>query len=305
MNLSRYDLNLLVALRALLEERNVTRAGERLGLSQPAASNALARLRRQFGDELLVRSGQAMELTPLARALLDMVTATLTMAERTYEMTSEFDPVASTRRFTVVGSDYGLSLLAAPLRELDVVAPGVHVRLDLLRAEHLRDPEGLLRRADFMVAPRAWLHGLPAAHLSTDEWVGVIDRANRAVGDRLTMDELRTLRLVGLFDEPPGDAHIGRQLEVLGIESDGRISVESFLEVPFLVEHTERLGLLPRRMAERSARSAHIRLVALPFEAAELVEMLCWHPRADPDPGHRWFRTLLGAAAAPDRVSGS
>ena len=115
MNLSRYDLNLLVVLQALLEERNVTRAGERIGLSQPATSNALQRLRRQFGDELLVRSGNTMELTPLARALLDMVSETLTLAGRTYQLTSEFNPAENSRRFTILGADYGLSLLAAPV----------------------------------------------------------------------------------------------------------------------------------------------------------------------------------------------
>jgi DNA-binding transcriptional LysR family regulator len=293
VNLSRYDLNLLVVLRALLEERNVTRAGGRLGLSQPATSNALARLRRQFGDDLLVRSGQSMELTPLARSLLDMVSGTLTMAERTYEMTREFDPVASTRSFSVIGSDYGLSLLAAPLRRLDTLGPEIGVRLGLLRAENLRDPDGLLRRVDLMVAPKAWLRTFPSAPLASDGWVGVVDLANDTVGEVLTVEDLRNLRTVGLYDEPPGGAHIGRQFEVLGIESSARIMVESFLEVPLLVEHTERLGLLPRGLAERAARAMHLRLVALPFESAVLAEELFWHPVAEHDPGHRWLRELL------------
>jgi DNA-binding transcriptional LysR family regulator len=293
VNLSRHDLNLLVVLRALLEERNVTRAGERIGLSQPATSNALQRLRREFGDELLVRSGNTMELTPLARTLLAMVSDTLTLAERTYQLTSEFSPTESTRRFTVLGSDYGLSLLAGSLRWLDTLAPEIGIQLGVIREEHLRDPDATLRRIDVMVAPLGWLHGFPSVPLYTDVWVGVVDRDNDQVGDALVVDDLKHMRLVGIFEEPAGGGvHIRRQLDVLGIDPPGRISVESFFDVPLFVEHTGRLGLVPRRVVELLAGSTHIRPVSLPFEA-EMTEALYWHRLADPDPGHRWLRDQL------------
>ncbi|WP_198653570.1 LysR family transcriptional regulator [Actinocorallia populi] len=294
MDLARYDLNLLVALRALLEERNVTRAGERLGITQPAASNALARLRRQFGDELLVRRGQAMELTPLAASLLDMVSATLSLAERTYDVVQEFDPATSIRRFSVRGSDYALSLLAAPLRRLEEVAPGIRLQLGAVRGEHLHDPEVLLRRVDLLVVPKAWLPGFPSLPLAADDWVGVVDRDRGPAGDRLTLEDLGRLPMVGLFDDPSNaGSHIKRQLEVLGITLAIRVSVESFFEVPLLVEHTGRIGLLPRRFAEKAARSARIRSVELPVPTAALQEEAFWHPLAESDPGHRWLRSLL------------
>src|SRR4051812_11588011 len=124
MNLSQVDLNLLVALDALLSERNVTRAGERVGLSQPAMSSALSRLRRLFQDELLVREGRVYELTLLAQELRDPLQNILEMIDQTIEKKPAFDPAVDKRTFTIVASDHMAFLVLQPLvRRLTMEAP--------------------------------------------------------------------------------------------------------------------------------------------------------------------------------------
>src|SRR5919202_938307 len=128
VNLARLDLNLVVALRALLEERNVTRAGRRVGLSQPAMSAALARLRRHFDDELLARVGGGYELTPLGSALLERTAAACDLLERVFSSQSEFDPRTESREFTLLSSDYGAIVFGAELaRVLHREAPGIRL----------------------------------------------------------------------------------------------------------------------------------------------------------------------------------
>jgi DNA-binding transcriptional LysR family regulator len=115
--MKRLDLNLLPQLQALLELRNVSRAAERLQLSQPATSAALARLRRHFGDDLLVRVGRAYELTPFAQALLPLVEEAMQHVQRATRIRSGFDPASSERTFVIAASDYAATLMVGPLRK--------------------------------------------------------------------------------------------------------------------------------------------------------------------------------------------
>ena len=129
--LREVDANLLLSLHALLEERNLTHAGERMTMSQPAMSGALARLRKHFDDELLVRVGRGFELTPLAEQLRPEVAEAIEAAEALLGNQREFDPASSSRRFTVSMSEYAMTVLAEPLtRLLAEQAPACTVALD-------------------------------------------------------------------------------------------------------------------------------------------------------------------------------
>src|SRR6266849_11222406 len=129
MSLGGTDLNLMVALKALLEEGNVTKAGAKIGKSQPTMSTALARLRRHYQDELLVRVGRDYELTPFARALVPTVQQTLNSVELALDAGRRFDPATSRHTFLLTASDYAISVLGEPLlRRVSGVAPGI--RLD-------------------------------------------------------------------------------------------------------------------------------------------------------------------------------
>ena len=127
------DLASVPVLRALLQERSVTRAADVVGLTQPAVSHALARLRRRLGDDLLVRVGREYQLTPLGQSLLDRTETVYDALERLFEQ--DFDPANSTRRFTLVQSDYSMVLLAEPLTQLlRIEAPGVRLSFQQLTA---------------------------------------------------------------------------------------------------------------------------------------------------------------------------
>jgi hypothetical protein len=156
VNLSRLDLNLVVALRALLEERNVTRAGERIGLSQPAMSAALSRLRRHFDDELLARTGNSYELTPLGTALRDRSATACDLLERVFSSQADFDPAAETREFTLLASDYGAAVFGAALaRALHQEAPGIRLTFQHPAPSVVENAAAVLSTVDGLLLPTA------------------------------------------------------------------------------------------------------------------------------------------------------
>src|SRR5271165_3577953 len=169
MNLAQVDLNLLVALDALLRERSVTRAGKRIGLSQSAMSAVLARVRELFGDQLLVRVGREYQLTPVALGLTEPVQEILGLVERTIRDRSPFEPKTAQRQFTIAAADYALAVIVQPLLErLAEGAPGVSLRFRPLQEDM---PRLLgLRRVDLAILPAGALEGFPSQELFRDEW---------------------------------------------------------------------------------------------------------------------------------------
>ncbi|HEX2082373.1 MAG TPA: LysR family transcriptional regulator [Xanthomonadaceae bacterium] len=291
VNLAGVDLNLLVALRALLQERNVTRAAQVVGVSQPAMSNALARLRRLYGDELLVREGRGLVLTSVARELLHAVEPALGMVERTLRIQASFDPAVANQHFRIAASDYGMTLVAERLRGLQRTAPGVTV--DLVQIDHgfVRNIEMVMRQVDALVAPRAFLSGYPNEPLSSEPWVAVADIDHGA--ELLDEADLHGRCLVGLFPDLGAGAHIERLLTVRGITATGAVNAESFFAVAALVEGTDRIGFVPAGLARRLRSGYRIRVMDVPFLGEPLVECLYWHRSAQRDPAHLWLRSLL------------
>ncbi|MDX6313050.1 MAG: hypothetical protein QOF84_5136 [Streptomyces sp.] len=298
MGLGAIDLNLLVALEALLEDRNVTHAGVRLSTSQSAMSGSLARLRRHFNDELLVRVGRNYELTPLAERLLPVVQDTLRKAEEALSLTRQFDPAESRQRFSVVMSDYAMTVFVEPLlRVLADEAPGV--RIDFHPLVH-GEPENEthLRCHDVMVAPLGYsLPGISETVMH-DRFVCIVDRNNRRVKDgRLTLRDLAEMPHAGAgFGKSPTPA--GRQLETLGITPRVQVSTPGFSVLPFLVAGTELVALVPERLATRFEPFVGCLAVPTPFPDVPLIEALYWHHNRHTDPGHRWLRETIRRVGA-------
>jgi DNA-binding transcriptional LysR family regulator len=185
VNLASLDLNLLVALRALLEERNVTRAGLRVGLSQPAMSAALARLRRHFGDELLVRNGNRYELTPLGTALHAPAVNSYAMLERLFTSRADFQPATERHEFTLLSSDYAIAVFGTALaRVLHTEAPGVRLQFLNMPSEVVENAESVLSGVDGLLMPHGVIGDLPAVELYRDESRPTIRRS--ATGSRST-----------------------------------------------------------------------------------------------------------------------
>lgn len=297
VNLASLDLNLVVALRALLEERNVTRAGRRIGLSQPAMSAALAKLRRHFGDELLARVGGHYELTALGEVLLDRTMAACGLLERLFTSQADFDPAAESREFTLAATDYAVTVFGADLaRAFDREAPGIRVRFVQIPNGISEEPGALLSTVDGMIMPHGIISGFPATELFQDGWVFLVAEDNREVGDHLTRDDVARLPWVTYlraYDSPAV-----RQLGMLGIEPRVDVSVDSFTTLPFLVAGTRRIALIPALLAERLRGTAPVRIMKPPYESVPLQEALWWHPLHTRDAAHIWLRETAARVAA-------
>ncbi|ROO85679.1 LysR family transcriptional regulator [Actinocorallia herbida] len=294
MQLESLDLNLLMALHALLEERNVTRAGRRLGLSQPAMSANLARLRRHFGDELLIRVGNVYELTPLAAALIDSTMHAVNVVERVFSARPSFDPATSDREFTIVTSDYAVSVMGEELmRILGERAPHVRMRFLQINVPRIDDVDTTLRSTDGVVMPHGFISGYPSVDVYADRWVVLADPHNPALADGLTMDHLGTLPWVATFRGPTASASAARQLNLLGVKPRVEMVVENFQSLPFLVAGTGRIALIQERLASKLAAFTVCAVHPCPYEAVPVLEALWFHPVHHSDPAHRWLRDTL------------
>lgn len=289
------DLNLLVALRALLEEANVTRAGERIGIGQSTMSSALGRLRTQFEDELLVRVGRDYELTPLARQLLPQVQITIPMIERALGIDGGFDPEAADRRISFQLTDDA----AIELRPyFAILRAARNVRLDLLRipSEPIDGDRELLAR-DFLVAePGTGIEG-ESVPLYRDEYVVIAAHDNPAVrAGEISIDDFLRLPHVrcdfGRTRVPPSE----RRMRELDLTFDVRVTTSSMLPIPAIVAGTELIGVVPRRLVDRLGAVSGTVAVPTPFPTVELIQRLWWHPAHTHDAAHTWVRETLVAA---------
>lgn len=296
--LARVDLNLLVALDSLLRERSVTRSAVALGLGQPAMSAALGRLRRYFHDDLLLRAGNAYELTPLAAALVPRVTQALAAVGLVFGAATEFDAATTEREFTLCVSDYAAAVLAAPLSAI-VRDRAPHARLRLQQAPPAvveRVPESL-RDIDALILPHGFISGVAHHDLYQDRFVLVVGADNDAVTGPVSLEQLASMPMVVTFHGPTSYTVAAKQLQMAGLESRVEVVTESFMVLPFLLPGTDRIALIPALLAREFVRTGTIRIVESTFAITGLVEAVWWHPMFDADPGHRWLRDTLVEAA--------
>lgn len=296
-SLSRLDLNLLVSLDALLTERSVTRAAERLHLSQPALSASLARLRTHFGDPILARRGNTYELTPLALRLADHTTTALDAAKRVFESQATWDPSESVRQFSIYGSDYGFTTIGRVVSELAAErAPGVHFRFMLHNPVVVDDAANRLRSVDGMIIPHGMLVDLPYQDLWHDDWVALVASSNEEVGESLTTAQLSSMPWVMNYQSRTAFTSAERQVQQMGIEPNVEVVVESFLSMPYFIVDTPRIGIVQSALMPLITRTLPVRVVGLPFEPTPLTNALWWHPVHSFDPEHTWMRELFTEA---------
>jgi DNA-binding transcriptional LysR family regulator len=294
VNLASLDLNLLVSLDALLQQRSVTKAAAQMGLSQPALSASLARLRRHFGDDLLTRVGNEYRLTPLAVQLRDMARGALTGVERVFAAQTDFDPASSTREFSLLVSDYGVAVLGDTLAALLAEeAPHARLRFIANSPSAVDRAEQVLLSTDLLVLPHGFVTDLSHRDLYRDEWVCIVAADNEAVGEQLTVDDLESLPWVVTFHGPTAATPAARQMRMRGIELDVQVVTESFLTVPGLVAGSRRIALLQRRLVELLPLNLGIRALPPPVEVGQLVEAMWWHPAFDDDPEHAYLRDVV------------
>jgi DNA-binding transcriptional LysR family regulator len=306
-HLANLDLNLLVALRELMRERSVTRAAQRLGVTQPAASAALSRLRRHFGDELLVREHGEYVLTPLGAQLAEQVEAVCAAAERLFAASNSFDPATSEREFTLVMADYTIMVMGEALSHaVAKAAPRARLHIRLVRESLAADFADGIRFVDGMVAPPTHGFALPdtsSAELFVDRWVCVFDSDNPVLdgGGSLRLRDLAGLPWVAPYYRAGSPAvnsvPVMRQFALLGLQPRIAVRVESYLAVPYFVAGTDRVALMQERLATRLAAASNLRVVECPGDAEPIVESLWWHRHYEDDAAHAWLRRLIVSTA--------
>ncbi|MGB6451159.1 MAG: LysR family transcriptional regulator [Steroidobacteraceae bacterium] len=300
MQLNRFDLNLLIALDALLHEKNVTRAAERVFVSQPAMSAALQKLRDYFDDPLLVRVGRDMELTPRGLSLVEPVREALLRIQATLGTQPTFDPTTVKRVFTVITTDEAVPrMVPAVLRRVAREAPGIQCHFEQISHTSLTRLEygdadlclclDLLR----LFGIRAYPDSLRVVELRPVRWVAAVCRDHPSVGDELTLEQYQALPHV--FARPNGHTAPIEELvrRLLNLDIDVRATAQSLLELPFMLPGTPLVATLPDRVARLVAPVVPLKLLALPFDTLNSHEVLLWHKRNEPDPGHAWLRKLF------------
>jgi len=302
------DLNQLVTLDALLQEGSVTRAARRLGLSTPAVSHALARLRERFADPLLVRAGRAMVLTPRAEALRDEVHEAVTRATRVFSPSAPFDPAALSHGFVVSASDYVLVVLGRALEaQLAARAP----RLDLRFVANAVDDAERLRTGDSDLA--IGIYGdlppeLKTRSLVTDRFVCVVRRDHPTVHARLTLERFVRLDHVQIAPRGRPGGYVDELLAERGLARRIWRAVPYFQVALAMVAASDAVLTVSERIARQQADALGLVVLEPPLPLEPFTLSLVWHPRFDGDPAHAWLRDQLDEAArtaAPARHPGA
>lgn len=298
--LRRVDLNLLVPLNALLEQRHVTKAADAVGIGQSAMSAALGRLRRLFDDPLLVRNGRVHELTSLGQSLVEPVHAVLVGVEQLLATTPHFDPATDERTFTVVASDYVTLILLRPLLE-GLYSEAPHITVNVIPVSGATEVELERAQVDLVVMPRELsptMQRFPNRPLFTDRYVGAVWNQHRDVGETLGRDQLEQLRYVRYNQAGGGAAYVDVQLARLGIAPNVALSTLSFTLVPWLLPGTSLFAFVHERLVRSMPVRRELRILEPPITLKPIVETMFWHPLFHNDPAHHWLRERVATLAA-------
>lgn len=299
MHFKGLDLNLLVVLDALLTEKNTTKAGQRIYLSQPATSGALARLREFFGDQLLMQSGQKMVLTPLAESLISPVRELLKEAEAIINVNAAFSPATSTRTFRLNMSDYSATVLMTKAMDtIRKVAPGVRVEITSLQ---VNIPESLERgELDFLIVPHEFVSPLhPAQDLFSDNYVVVAWSGNQSIKEIISLEQyLSSGHVVTRFGQAQAKASDEIHLSRAGYSRRVEVVVPTFSLLPGFVIGTDLIATMHDRHARFYSRFLPLKVLPVPFDIPPITAQVQWHRYHDHDPGTKWFKGLLHEAAA-------
>lgn len=292
MRFNKLDLNLLVALNALLTERNTSRAGERIHLSQPAMSNALARLREYFEDDLLVQQGRQFILTPRAESLVEPVREVLMSIESTIATKPVFEPATASKVFSVVLSDFTMTVFIPELiRHLYTSAPGVRLDLRMLNDTPVAQLEET--GADLLIIPSQYVsEEHPSARLFRETYLCVTWEENQLVRDELTFESyLSCGHVVAQYSTGfKAAAFDSWFLERFGVKRRVEVTAPTLAALPSLVVGTNRIATVHRRLAERAAQFLPIKIWAAPLDIPVLEQTMQWHRHRSNDPALLWLR---------------
>jgi DNA-binding transcriptional LysR family regulator len=296
MNLNRIDLNLFVVFETIYAERNLTRASEALSLTQPAVSNALARLRATVGDPLFVRTGRAMAPTPVAHNLIGPVRQALRALRTSVSQRERFEPATAERTFHIALRDAASSVLMPDLMlALRAKAPGLNIHCHQVdrREIALELAAGTL---DFAIdIPELAKSDLGSAPLFEDRYVCVLRKGHPMARGALSLERFLAIDHVTISGRRRGRSFVDIALGRLGRQTNTVLRLPHFQPAFHVVMRTDMALSAPLSLAKRY----EVAIKELPFEAPPLRSLLFWHRNADLDPANIWLRAEIAKAIRP------
>ncbi len=288
------DLNLLTVFETVLEESSITRAAERLELSQPAISNALARLRKATGDRLFVRTPRGMAPTPYAEKLGRSVRQALGEIRQALDDSGGFTPATSDRRFTLYLTDLGEAYFLPRLLPR-IAAQAPHVRICTLPMPARNPQEGLESgEVDLAVGNLPDLKaGFYQQRLFRVNYLCMVRRGHPLIGERLTAKAFGAAAHAVVAPAGTGHDAIEEMLVKEGLQERIALRVQNFLVLPQIVASTDYIALVPHPVADQMSHGTDLRLFKPPLAIPPFDIRQCWHERYHDDAGNRWLRQLM------------
>jgi DNA-binding transcriptional LysR family regulator len=291
MDLARFDLNLLRVFEALHVHRNASLAAEALGVTQPAVSNALRRLRSETGDELFTRTPQGMAPTPRAERLAGSVAQAMAVLREGLAPQADFDAAMARRKFTVLMSDIGeIVFLPALLRFLETAAPGVTLEAVALpaRGARLAMESGAVDLAvGFLPDLKT---GFYQQRIFTQTYLCMVRAAHPHIGSTISLKVFREARHAVVAAQGTGHGIVEAVFERAGIEPDVRVRLPHFLSVPMVIAETDLVVTVPQRLGEAFAKILPVRLLPHPLKIPPFQVNQYWYRRFHQDPANQWLR---------------
>lgn len=293
-----YDLNLLPVFTALMEERSVTRAAERLGITQPALSNSLNRLRDMLRDPLFIRERYGMQPTPKAEELAPVIAAALASLDAVVLGQREFDPMKANLLFTLAPNSYvEYAIIPAIVARLRERAPGIKVRLTPFGADLAET--GVISGTTAMVLGRVPEppDNLIVQHLLDDGLACVVRADHPEVGAKMSKKQYESLKHVNML--PAGRLRVGlfQALQRQSLKREVAVSVSHFLSIPEVIAVTDYCTTLPTLICRRLASDKRLKVLPAPVDLGTFPVEMGWHVRYRDDPAHRWLRGLVAEVA--------
>ena len=294
MNLRSLDLNLLLVFDAIYTERSISKAASRLNLSQPGVSNSLRRLRKSLEDPLFKRDAQGMLPTPRAKTLREPIRQALDLLESGLRSDESFDFAGSIREFVIAVEDYGEAIVLPRFVDwLASAAPNIRVRIrpETSSALQVELREGTVDLAlDYFTLEGT---GFNSRCVLSETLVCLARQDHPNIGERMNLETYLALRHVVIEPHPMAKSMIDLTLAKRGLKRHITLTVPHFLSMPVVVQSSDMICTLPRRMAYLYADHFRLKTYSVPLRMPEFPVYLIWHDSFDNDPGHLWLRNHI------------
>ena len=291
MNLSDKDLNLFVVFDVIYTERNLTKSGEVLGITQPAVSNALSRLRENFNDELFVRTSKGMVPTPVAENMVNDIRQALDLIRNSISESESFNPKTAKATFRIsIGDTSEYRLLPQLIKNISNLAPGVDVESYL--TPRTETPKELAAgNIDFAIDPP--IHSDPNLRnkkIYQDDYVLVVNKKHPiAKKKKISLEDYLNLSHIHISKRASGLGHVDTTLNRLGLTRRIALKAQHFLVAPYIIDQSN----LAMTTIKSFSRGRELKVFQLPFKINPLVLHLYWHVNKDMDPANKWMRELI------------